>query len=128
MGRKQDQGSVPAERAQASGAGTDRGEESRGRFSAPRKAQAVLRLLRGEDLETLSRELGVTAATLSQWQETFLAAGQASLKSRPADERDEQVHELHAKLGEVLMENELLWVRCRAQDAGRPLAARRRKR
>jgi hypothetical protein len=29
----------------------------------------VLRLLRGEDLETLSRELGVTAATLSGWRE-----------------------------------------------------------
>ena len=37
----------------------------RGRFSAKRKTEAVLRLLRGEDLEALSRELGVTAATLS---------------------------------------------------------------
>ena len=35
----------------------------RGRFSAKRKSQAVLRLLRGEDLEALSREVGVTAAT-----------------------------------------------------------------
>ena len=30
-----------------------------GRFSARRKREAVLRLLRGEDLEVLSRELGV---------------------------------------------------------------------
>jgi len=36
--------------------------------SAKRKFAAVLRLLRGEDLETLSRELGVTAATLSGWR------------------------------------------------------------
>src|SRR4028119_1688705 len=47
-----------------------------GRMSRQRKRDAVLRLLRGEDLETLSRALGVTAATLSGWQEAFLAAGE----------------------------------------------------
>src|SRR6516162_2927989 len=56
------------------------------RFSAPRKAATVLRLLRGESLELLSRELGVTAATLAGWRDDFLAGGQAALKSRPADE------------------------------------------
>jgi transposase len=43
------------------GVGLGRG----GRMSRPRKRDAVLRLLRGEDLETLSRALGVTAATLT---------------------------------------------------------------
>jgi hypothetical protein len=38
----------------------------RGRFSSRRKTEAVLRLLRGEDLDSLSRELQVTAATLSE--------------------------------------------------------------
>jgi hypothetical protein len=38
----------------------------RGRFSAPRKAATGLRLLRGESLELLARELGVTAATLAR--------------------------------------------------------------
>ena len=42
------------------------------------KAEAVLRLLHGEELDALSRELGVTAATLAQWRERFLAGGQAS--------------------------------------------------
>ena len=37
-----------------------------GRMSRQRKTAAVLRLLRGEDLETVSRALGVTAATLTQ--------------------------------------------------------------
>ena len=36
-----------------------------GRMSRQRKAAAVLRLLRGEDLETVSRSLGVTAATVN---------------------------------------------------------------
>jgi transposase len=40
----------------------------------------VLRLLRGEDLELVSRELGVTAAELSGWRDQFLAGGEASLK------------------------------------------------
>ena len=35
-----------------------------GRLSRRRKLSAVLRLLRGEDLELVSRELGVTAARL----------------------------------------------------------------
>src|SRR5947199_8803258 len=54
-----------------------------GRMSRQRKREAVLRLLRGEDLELVSRSLGVTAATLSSWREAFLAAGEASLATRP---------------------------------------------
>ena len=63
----------------------------RGRFSSRRKAETVLRLLHGEELDALSRELEVTAATLAQWRERFLAGGQASLKSRPADDRDDEI-------------------------------------
>ncbi len=50
-----------------------------GRMSRRRKRDAVLRLLRGEDLETVSRALGVTAATLSGWRDACLAAGEPSL-------------------------------------------------
>lgn len=37
----------------------------KGRFSSRLKTEAMLRLLRGEELDALSRELGVTAATQS---------------------------------------------------------------
>ena len=68
-----------AERPQESGvAALGRG----GRMSRPRKTAAVLRLLRGEDLETVSRGLGVTAATLSGWRDAFLAAGEAALTTK----------------------------------------------
>ena len=53
-----------------------------GRMSRQRKRDAVLRLLRGEDLEAVSRALGVTAATLSGWRDAFLSAGEASLVTR----------------------------------------------
>jgi len=65
----------------ASGGAPEERRDGRGRWSAKRKFAAVLRLLRGEDLETLSRELGVTAATLSGWREQFLEGG-ASLWQR----------------------------------------------
>jgi hypothetical protein len=96
----------------------------RGRFSAPRKTVAVLRLLRGEDLELVSRELGVTAATLSGWRDDFLAGGQAALKSRPGDDRDDEIARLRAKVGELTMDNELLLQRCRAEG---PFVPRRRR-
>ena len=99
----------------------------RGRFSAQRKTDAVLRLLRGEDLDALSRELGVTAATLSTWREGFLAGGKAALKSRPADGRDEQLHRLQAKVGELTMDNELLRLRCGEEVPGLPFVLRRPK-
>src|SRR5215469_8085303 len=84
----------------------------RGRFSAKRKTDAVVRLLRGEDLEALSRELGATAATLSSWRDAFLDGGRSALKSRPADDRDEVIARLRAKVGELTMDNELLGQRC----------------
>jgi transposase len=93
-----------------------------------RRISAVLRLLRGEDLEILSRELGVTAATLAAWRETFLAAGEASLKTRQADHRDEEAQRLKAKVGEVMMDNELLAQENQRLKTGLSLAARRRKR
>ncbi len=109
----------------ANGRGEERSRPERGRFSSRRKSEAVLRLLRGEELDALSRELGVTAATLASWRERFLAAGQASLKSRPSDDRDEEILRLQAKVGATTMENELLLERARSVEAGLPLARRR---
>ena len=124
---KQDQGSAAAERARrATGGAAGRGRG--GRFSVGRKSEAVRRLLRGEDLETLSRELGVTAARVSQWRDQFLAAGEGGLKSRETDARDEGNHRLQAKIGELLMENELLYAKVDQLEAGSPLARRRSKR
>src|SRR3954470_16740183 len=79
-----------------------------GRMSRKRKRDAVLRLLRGEDLEVLSRALGVTAATLTRWQDSFLSAGEASLVTRPTDGQALETERLKAKLGEMLLERELL--------------------
>jgi hypothetical protein len=97
-------------------------------MSAMRKQSAVLRLLRGEDLELMSRELAVSAAEVSAWRDAFLAAGEASLKTRPADGRDLEIGRLKAKVGELTMATELLEAKIERSEGGRPLARRRSRR
>jgi transposase len=92
------------------------------------KQGAVLRLLRGEDLELVSRELGVTAAGLSAWRDAFLAAGEAALKTGPAHGRDVEIGRLKAKVGELTMANELLDAKIDHLETHRPLARRRSRR
>ena len=97
------------------------------RFSAKRKTEAVLRLLRGEDLELVSREYTVTAATLSQWREAFLAGGQSSLQQKEADRRDGQIQHLQSKVGELTMANDLLEHKIERMERALPLAGRSSK-
>ena len=73
----------------------------------------------------MSRELGVTAARASQWRDQFLVAGQAGLKSRAPEAVDEDSRRLQAKVGELLLENELLYAKVDHLEAGVPLARRR---
>ena len=61
-------------------------------MSRQRKAAAVLRLLRGEDLETVSRSLG-----LSGWRDAFLAAGEAALATKSATGEEFESDRLKAK-------------------------------
>jgi transposase len=97
-----------------------------GRMS--RQRETVLRLLRGEDLDTVSRSLGVTAATLSDWREAFLAAGEASLATRPATGEALETERLKARLGAMLLERELLEAKIAGLESGLPLAQRRSRR
>ena len=111
-----------AERPRESGAASPgRG----GRMSRQRKTAAVLRLLRGEDLETVSRALGVTAATLSGWRDAFLAAGEAALTTKPATGEELENDRLKAKLGAALIERDLLHEKIAILEAHHPLARRR---
>jgi transposase len=110
--------------ASGAAAGPGRG----GRMSRQRKRDAVLRLLRGEDLETVSRSLGVTAATLSGWRDAFLAGGEASLATRPTDGEALESERLKAKLGEMLLERELLEQKIAALEGNRPVARWRPRR
>ena len=98
------------------------------RFSARRKLAVVTRLLRGEPLETVARELNVTVARLSGWRDRALVGAEAAMKERERDGRDEELLRLRAKLGEVTMANELLEQKIAALEGGRPLGRRRARR
>jgi len=99
-----------------------------GRMTVKRKREAVVRLLHGEDLETVSRDLEVTAATLTNWREAFMSGGETALKARPGDDRDERIKRLEATLGRMSMERELLAEKIRRMEGGQPLGRRRPRR
>lgn len=73
---------------------------------APRKSEAVMRILGGEDSAAVASELGVTVTDLSVWKDKFIAGGTEGLKRREQDDSQE-VRELRAKVGELTMQLEL---------------------
>jgi len=92
------------------------------RWSVARKREVVLRLLRGESLETLSRELGIEPYRLAQWREKALLGLEGALKVREGDATQAALDAAMQRIGELTMENELLWQRVRKPG---PLAKRR---
>jgi transposase-like protein len=87
-----------------------------------------LELLRGSDLESLSRRHGVTAATLSTWRDDFLASGEAGLKRREVHVDDEETQRLKRVVAEQAVNNELLKEKIRHLEASGPLGWWRSKR
>src|SRR5215207_7807031 len=74
------------------------------RWSARRKQEVVLRLLRGESLDALARETGQAAGTIAGWREAFLAGGAEHLKSRPRPVEERQLADAQRKIGELAMD------------------------
>jgi transposase-like protein len=93
-----------------------------GRWSSKRKVSVILELLRGADLESTSRKYRVTAATLSEWRDRFLASGETGLKSRELDVEDEEKRRLKSAVANISVENELLREKITRLEDGRPLA------
>ena len=117
-----------SERPQEAGGDKSAGGPPPQRFSAKRKLRAVNRLLRGEPLELVARELNVTAARLSQWRDRAVLAAAAALKERTGDDRDDEITRLKGKVGEMTMETELLREKIARLEAGAPLARGRSRR
>ena len=92
------------------------------RWSVARKRDVVLRLLRGESVEAISRELGVEIYRLEQWRDKGLSGIDAGLKEREGDPVQAGLDAAMKRIGELTMQNELLWQRVRKPG---PLAKRR---
>lgn len=95
------------------------------RWSANRKKEAVLRLMRGEPVDALSRELGVEIYRLEEWREKALQGIDTALKARENDPLTAELDAAKRRIGEISMENELLREKIRKQF---PLARGRSKR
>ena len=100
----------------------------RRRQTSARKQEAVLRVLRGEDIELVARGIDATAADVSGWWDVFLATGASGLKHRPRDARDDKIDRLRARVGEITMDNKLLVEKIAKMEVGHPFGRRRSKR
>ena len=94
------------------------------RWTAYRKREVVLRLFRAEPLELPSRELGVELYRLEKWRDAALRGMEEALKARNRDPLKAELDTAMQRIGELTMENELLWGRVRRPS---PLAKRRSK-
>lgn len=95
------------------------------RWSAGRKKQVVLRLLRGESVDALSRELAVPIFRLEEWRDRALAGIDVGLKERENDPVEQQLNDANRRIGELVMEVEILR---KERQAKRPLVGRRSSR
>lgn len=78
------------------------------RWSVTRKREVALRLLRGESMEALARELGVEIYRLEEWKNKALAGIDASLREREGDPLEKELQSARSKIGELMMDIELL--------------------
>src|SRR5690242_4141059 len=91
------------------GPGEKAGSKAIQRWSATRKREIVIRLLRGESLEAVSREIGIEPYRLERWRDKALAAMDAGLRERADDDPVQAgLAAAHQRVGELSMENELL--------------------
>lgn len=95
------------------------------RWSLTRKREVALRLLRGEPVKALSRELGVEIHRLEKWREKALDGIDNGLRERDGDPLNDELEAAVKRVGELSMEVELLRERCHRNN---PLAFRRSKR
>ena len=96
----------------STGQGTPVGPLAPGqRWSVARKREVAVRLLRGEAVELLSRELGVEIFRLEAWREKALAGIDAALKVRTGDPVQAELDTAMKRIGELTMQVELLEVK-----------------
>jgi hypothetical protein len=99
------------------------------RWSAARKRDVVLRLLRGESIEAISRQVAVEPYRLEQWRERALAGLDAGLKDRAEDDPTQaDLSAAYKRLGELGMENELLREKIVRLENGAPFHRARSRR
>jgi transposase len=93
------------------------------RWSLARKRAVVLRLIAGEPVELVSREIGVPVFKLERWRQKAEVAIEGALKQRETGAGGAELAAALQRVGELTMENELL--RAKMGQMPGPLARRR---
>lgn len=82
-------------------------------------------------MDALTRETKQPASRLSEWRDAFLSAGERAMKARSGEaesqESDEERRRLQAKVGETMMESELLREKIAILEKNHPFGWRRSK-
>ena len=76
----------------------------------------------------VARQTNVSVARLADWRDRALAGAATALKERERDDRDDEIARLKSKVGEITMDNKLLYAKIAAMEGKRPLAHRRSRR
>ena len=92
--------------------------QKRRRITAKMKQEIVLRMLRGEALDILSRELDISAKKLTRWREAFIQGGIENLKTKPNSPEAAENQMLKQITGEKSVEIELLYQKGHKLEAG----------
>jgi len=78
------------------------------RWSARAKTEVVLRLLKGEDIGTVSQETQVPVHELEAWRTVFLERGTQGLKRRDLSRADPELKRVQARMGELTTKLEVV--------------------
>ena len=96
------------------------------RWTAKRRAALVVRVLKGEtSVVEAARQHGLTVAEVDGWQEQFLRSAENGLRRRPKDKeavKDEQIKKLKQKIGDLVVENDVLREALKPYPLGREMS------
>jgi len=92
------------------------------RWTAKRRTALVVSILKGEtSAQEAARNHGLTVAEVEDWKERFLVGAENALRARPKDEealKDEQIKKLKQKIGELVLDNDILKEAMKARPLG----------
>lgn len=95
------------------------------RWGRKKKMEVVLRLLQGEPLDAVSRELGVEMSRLELWRTKAITGMELGLKERERDPLHTELDAAKRHIGELTMEVELLREKARRSGAFWPGRSRK---
>jgi len=96
------------------------------RWTAIRKLEAVMCVLRGQSLDAVSRKYGIGLHDLTSWRDRVLAGAESALKTKETDDtQDAEKKALLSKIGEITMDYEVLKEKVKKLENGVPFHLRR---